>query len=335
MLNSKSGYFKWRERLRFNPAVSKLIYLVQSLWYSNTGAFRKEVKRRARRTSQRGSGVALCCRIRDEGRYLDEFVQYYLAAGVDHFFFYEKLSLDNFRAVLAKYIDQELVTLYESWPHVPVSPAAEEDCLRHSLGRFRWVGFIDADEFVVIRDGRSIGEFLDAYEDCPAVALHWHMFGSNGHRSRPTGPVIAEYTRRESGPNVHVKCFVRPEEVTGYRNPHSWYYRRMQFAVTEMRRTVGGSISVPATAEHAWINHYHFKSDQDYFEKAARKSVHDRVTMQFETRSQEKHTNGLNQSNAVFDDSALRYYLERCRILGWRPSIHNLARLNTAEVLNA
>ena len=66
-----------------------------------------------------------------------------------------------------------------------------------SIGRFEWVGFIDADEFVVIGDNRSIGEFLSEYRTEAGVALHWYMFGSNGHIDRPTaGPVIAEYTRR-------------------------------------------------------------------------------------------------------------------------------------------
>ncbi len=183
------------------------------------------------------------------------------------------------------------------------------------MGRFEWVGFIDADEFVVIRDNQSIGDFLSQYETEVGVALHWYMFGSNGHESRPPGPVIAEYLRRAAVPNRHVKCFVRPECVTKYRNSHSWYYRRMRHAITETGRKVSGSISIPPSAELAWINHYHHKSDQDYFEKAARKSVLDTVGINFETRSTERHLRGQNKENAVFDDSAVQYYTERCRAL--------------------
>jgi len=325
----KSLYFKLREPVRLNPHVSKTIYLLQSLRYSNFGSFRKKVVA-ARRTSAEGQGVALCCRIRDEARYLVEFVEYYLAAGIAHFFFYEKLSLDNFAEVLAPYIDRGVVSLYADWPNVPVSPSAEQDCLLKCIGRFSWVGFIDADEFVVIRDGGSIGEFLSAYEHYPAVALHWLIFGSNGHKKRPEGPVISEYTRRHLEPSKHVKCFVKPKSAANYRNSHSWFYRGMRCAVNELGRKVTGSISMPPTAQRAWINHYHHKSDEDYFEKAARKSVLDTVMMKFENRTLERHVKSEASNNAVSDEAAIEYYLKRCRVLARKPILAAASRASAA-----
>jgi Glycosyltransferase family 92 len=309
-----SSYFKFREALRRNPFLNGAIYFGQSLVYSNFGSFRRQVAVAGKRVG-RPRGIALCCRIRDEARYLEEWLEYYLAAGIEHFFFYEKLSQDNYREILKPYIDRGFVTLFNDWSHVPISPAAEQDCILRSIGRFEWVGFIDADEFVVIRDNRSIGEFLSEYRTAVSVALHWYLFGSNGHQKRPAGPVIAEYTRRAAAPNRHVKCFLRPERVAKYRNSHSWYYRWMRQAVTETGSRVGGSTSLPPSAKSAWINHYHHKSDQDYFEKAARKSVVDTVGMRFVTRSIERHAGGQSVENAVFDDSAIRFYEGRCRAL--------------------
>ncbi len=320
MLRRSSFYFALREKLRFNRALSHTIYFAQSLVHANFGSFRRQVFLASRRVGQ-PRGVALCCRIRDESRYLEEWIGYYLAAGVEHFFFYEKLSQDNYLDVLKPYIDRGIATLFNNWPDLPVSPAAEQDCILRSVGVFEWVGFIDADEFVVVRDSRSIGELLSFYRARPGVALHWYMFGSNGHKTRPSGPVIAEYTRRGADPNQHVKCFVRPECVARYRNSHSWYYRGMRYAVAEMGRKVGGSSSLPPSAELAWINHYHHKSDEDYFEKAARKSVLDKVGIRFETRSTERHLGSQKHDNIVFDDCAVRYYVERCRRLSIAPTL--------------
>jgi hypothetical protein len=266
-----------------------------------------------------GEGVALCCRIRDEARYLSEFVEYYLAAGVDHFFFYENFSADDFRATLSPHIAQGRVTLCADWPYVPVSPAAEEDCILRSIGRFKWVGFIDVDEFVVIKDGRGIGEWLSAYTQHPAVALHWQMYGSCGHKVRPPGPVITEYVRRQPFPNRHVKCFVQPEFAARYRNPHSWYYMGMRDAVNELGRSVRGSTSPTPTAAHAWINHFHHKSDQDYFEKAARQCLAEKLGTIFNNRTLERHIAYESDSNTILDDSAVVYYLERCRIEAREP----------------
>jgi hypothetical protein len=322
-----SLYFKAREIVRFSPLIGSAVYLAQSVLRSNHGEFRRRVVEAGREAGS-GKGTALCCRIRDEALYLDEFIEYYLAAGVDHFFFYEKLSRDHYREVLARWIAAGVATLFDNWPHVPVSPTAEEDCVLRCAGRFEWIGFIDADEFVVIGDGGGIGEFLAEYEKYPAVALHWYMYGSNGHRSRPEGPVIAEYTRREPAPNQHVKCFVRPSLVACYRNSHSWYYRGMRCAVNEVRKGVRGSFAFPPTATRAWINHYHHKSDQDYFEKAARKSVLDKVGMNFEVRSAQRHVEGEQKANTVTDECALKYYLERCRRLAAEPVLMNRVALS-------
>jgi hypothetical protein len=319
-MHLKQSYFRIREKIRRNGHVAACIYRVQSVLYSNFGSFRRQVIRTSRRLGiQSPSGVALCCRIRDEARFLGEWMEYYLAAGVRHVFFYEKLSQDNFREVLRPYIDRGLVTLIEDWPNVPVSPSADHDCILQALGRFEWVGFIDADEFVVIKDNRTIGEFLADHSKKAAVALHWYMFGSNGHKERPAGPVIAEYVRREKNPNIHVKCFVQPASVARFRNSHSWYYRGMRCAVNENGSGVRGSVAFPPTAQKAWINHYHTKSEQDYFEKAARKSVLDTVGIRYNTRTAERLAIADPKANAIVDDCAARYYAARCEALGIRP----------------
>jgi hypothetical protein len=284
MPDQNSLYFKFREKIRLNPQIAKAIYFTQSLKYSTSGEFRKKVLA-ASKDRAKGHGVAMCIRIRDEARYLDEFIEYYLAAGIEHFFFYEKLSVDRF----------------------------------HCIGRFAWVGFIDADEFVVVKDGRSIGEFLSGYTQHPALALHWRGFGSNGHKKRPAGPVIVEYNRRERVPNRHVKCFVQPSSVAAYRNPHSWYYQKLRAAVNELGQPVLGSISLPPTAETAWINHYHHKSDEDYFEKSARKSIADSAGMSFQNRTPARHHAAAQKSNEVVDDIASEYYLHRCQTLRREP----------------
>jgi hypothetical protein len=332
MFDIKTLYFRIREPIRLNPNVSKAIYLVQSLRYSNFGEFNSRV-RAARRLCTPGKGVALCCRIRDEARFLAEFIEYYLAAGIDHFFFYEKLSQDNFEEVLQPYVNRGLATVSADWPHIPVSPSAEQDCILNCMGRFEWIGFIDADEFVVIRDGRSIGDFLSDFRGYPAVALHWRMYGSNGHKSRPSGPVILEYTCREQLPNRHVKCFVRPDCTANYRNSHSWFYAGMRRAANESKQPVDGSTSQPPTAERAWINHYHHKSEVDYFEKAARKSVLDMAGINFQNRTLGRHIESEEKSNAVSDSSAVTYYLARCRALS-RPAVlvpENVSALAACE----
>jgi|GEM_PF-810302 Glycosyltransferases, probably involved in cell wall biogenesis len=311
-----SVYWTIREKVRLNPVVSKSIYIAQStLRLLSKSAFSSNIEDMAR-ANGRGEGVALCVRIRDEAPDLREFVEYYVAAGIRQLFFYEARSVDNFREVLEPFIAAGHVTLISDWPHIPISPAAEHDCALRCVGRYAWMGCIDADEFVVIRDGRSIPEFLAAVpQSYPAVALHWRMYGSNGHVKRPDLPVIVAYSRRQAEPNLHVKVFVRPERVSQQRNSHSWYYRGwLAAAVNEKNKKVWGSTAVPATAEQAWINHYYYKSQEEFERKARRTSILDRVGIQFNSRTPQRGAEYERTANEVADLAAVDYHRALCKL---------------------
>jgi hypothetical protein len=313
-----SIYWAIREKIRLNPLVSRSIYIAQSmLTFASRSEFSSQVAVAANRFGA-GTGVALCVRIRDEAPDLREFVEYYLAAGISQIFFYEARSCDNFREVLAPFIAAGHVTLIDDWPHIPISPAAEHDCVLRCIGRYAWLGCIDADEFVVIRDGRTILEFLSQVPGrFPALALHWRMYGSNRHVKRPDLPVILAYSRRQTDPDLHVKVFVRPEQIRFQRNPHSWYYRGLfSAAVTEKNRKVWGSTSVPPTAERAWINHYYHKSQEEFRRKAKRGSIQDRVGIQFNSRTPQRGAEYERTANSVEDHSAVNYHRGLCAIPG-------------------
>ena len=46
---------------------------------------------------------------KNEGHYLEEWVEYYLSIGVDHFYIYDNDSTDNSKEVLQPYIDKGIV----------------------------------------------------------------------------------------------------------------------------------------------------------------------------------------------------------------------------------
>jgi hypothetical protein len=312
-------YFKIREKLRFSPTVNKTIYLAQSLYHCYFGRLMPDA-RRAHKAPGDPQGVVICMRFRDEAPYLAEWLEYHQAAGVSHFFLYNNFSNDDFMSALQPWIDAGHVTLVD-WPRVPASPAAEEDCVRRALGRFKWVGFIDADEFVVVRDGRSIGEFLETFPRAPGVGLHWRIFGSSMHRVRPTEPVISAYQHRSPEPNAHIKTFLRPERAAQCRNPHSWFYHPLGAARSENGRRLYGSLDMKPTADIAWLNHYFCKSEEEYLEKTSRRPTNDPTTMRFQHRRPERIADELMKNNEIFDPCAVEYYKARCDALGRTPAL--------------
>lgn len=312
-------YFEIREKIRFNPGVNRALYTLQNLYCSFAGRLVGDV-RRAKKSPSNAKGVALCLRFREEARYLAEWLEYYQAAGVEHFFLYNNFSSDDFLSAIQPWLVAGAITLVD-WPRIPASPAAEEDCIRRALGRFAWVGFLDADEFVVIRGGRSIPEFLATFERAPGVGLHWRFYGSSGHIARPALPVIAAYQHRAKDVNRHIKTFVRPDRVAQCRNSHAWFYSPIATAVGEHGNSIYGSFASRPSADLAWINHYYCKSEQDYREKMIRVSTQDKVGIRFPSRRPEKLANDMGKNNEELDTSATEYYRARCAILNCLPGL--------------
>ena len=108
MLKFKNSYFKMREKLRSNSFFTQGIYFGQSLIHSNFGSFRRHVLVASKRGGK-PHGVALCCRIRDEARYMEEWIEYYSYGGRRGAFSFSTRSSaerTNYREVLQPYIDR-------------------------------------------------------------------------------------------------------------------------------------------------------------------------------------------------------------------------------------
>lgn len=299
-----------RFHIRKQPPVAYLGYMLPNLYYAILGRVRDNLNQE----SGPAGRIGLCLRFRDEAVYLAEWLDYYLAAGIYHFFLYNNFSKDNYERVLQPYVAAGRITLID-WPRIPASPSAENDCIARTRGRFEWVGFIDADEFVVIADGRSIPDFLSQFPQACGVALHNYNFGSCGYKERPQEQVISAYTLRETSPNIHFKVFVRPELVTRNRNSHNFYYCRAGRAVNELGKSVTGSMHTTPSAQRAWVNHYLYKSLADYLEKASRNSTLDKLGIRERPRRVERANLAMSLANDVRDTRALEYFRIRKDIL--------------------
>jgi hypothetical protein len=138
--------------------------------------------------------LALATMFKNEGQYLDEWIAFHHAVGIDHFYLYNNNSTDNFREVLAPWIQKGTVTLFD-WPSVGGQISAFNHCIKRFRGKARWIAFLDMDEFLFSPKERDLKKVLKDYTDVPAIFVFWILFGSNGHQTRPAGSVIENYTR--------------------------------------------------------------------------------------------------------------------------------------------
>lgn len=165
-----------------------------------------------------GLGLAVVVIIRDEADYLEEWLCYHHALGVDHFFIYDNGSQDGLHELLERWINHGLVTLLH-WP----LPGGQIDAYNHALRFFGpsvdWMAFFDVDEFLVPLLDDDIPTALARFPDAADVRVPRREFGFSGHRSRPEGLAIEAYTGvadvfgRDPEKGARVKTVLQPRGI--------------------------------------------------------------------------------------------------------------------------
>ena len=101
-------------------------------------------------------GLAFVLIAKNEAPYIEEWINFHHKQGVSHFIIYDNESEDNLREVLKPYIDSGLVTY-----HALTGKARQFDAYNLAVldyGRkFKYMAFIDADEFVFVRNNTYTG----------------------------------------------------------------------------------------------------------------------------------------------------------------------------------
>ena len=213
--------------------------------------------------------LAAVVRVKDEARFLPEWIAHHFILGIERFYIYDNGSCDGTREAIAPFIERGVVT-YVHWPIVPVAPSCYFDFFERFGSASKWVAFFDADEFLFEKAPGAALRVLRSSEGRPAVAINWRYFGSAGYEAVPTGLVTERFTLADASGDEHVKVIAQPSEVLRYRNAHSFYYRRGRLGVTPGGERVYGSFATPRDDPLLVLHHYVYRSRQDYERKAQR-----------------------------------------------------------------
>ena len=104
------------------------------------------------------SGLAICLIVRNEATHIGEWIDFHLKAGVSHFVIYDNGCTDDTIATAQAHLtaaqcavipwDQKL-TDGRSGAEIHNQVLAYAHALRNFGPRFRWMAFIDVDEFII------------------------------------------------------------------------------------------------------------------------------------------------------------------------------------------
>lgn len=233
-------------------------------------------------------GVAIAVHLKNEENYVAEWAKFHRAVGIVHFVVYDNGCTDRTVAILREALPENALTVIP-WKF-RLHDVTNDQTLNsqvvafaHAIlnygSRFRWMAFIDVDEFLLPKKGNTVEEALEGAKGFPNISLPWHMFGTNGHKKRPAGPVTRNFTMRASDPmsrlkNVsNFKCIVDPCAVSEVSVHH---FLTKQYG--DLTSNDAGLV-VPRverklpkfySSEFLQLNHYYTKSEEEFSNKIKR-----------------------------------------------------------------
>lgn len=150
-------------------------------------------------------GIAIAVIIKNEADYLPEWITFHKLVGVRGFYIYDNGSTDESVAIARHFIGDDGLVIPFAGHFVDQRLSRPIDtqtlAFAHAIANFgsqyRWMSFIDPDEFLLPKSEATIPEVLEKHmPDAVNISLPWHMFGPNGHEQKPDGLTIENYTAR-------------------------------------------------------------------------------------------------------------------------------------------
>jgi hypothetical protein len=233
-------------------------------------------------------GIAIVSCVKNEARFIADWITFHQAVGVVHFHLYDDGCEDDTIAIARRLLAADALTVMPWKGRMIDTPTqallnSQSIAFAHSIlnfgSRYERMAFIDVDEFLLPKKGETIMEALAEAKGFPNISLPWHMFGTSGHETRPPGSILRNYTVRGADPMSrkknasNFKCIVDPCQVSEVSIHH--------FSTTahgeETANDVGAVFSRNGRKSSGFysskclqLNHYYSKSKQDLEEKLSR-----------------------------------------------------------------
>lgn len=220
--------------------------------------------------------LSVYCRFRDESIYLREFIEWHLLQGVEHFYMVDHLSKDYPLGVLNPYITKGIVSYSRYTEELPRSGSGQDhstvfirmgnQLLSQVRGETQWLAVLDSDEFLVPAPTVRIPQLLTTFQQYPALAINWQMFGtSNVERVPPNRLLLETMTLRADRDyemNRHVKVIIQPHLTAGM-GIHNCIYVNNTHAVNTNYEPVTTSFNTPILTDKLKLHHY-FSRDLEF-----------------------------------------------------------------------
>ena len=172
--------------------------------------------------------IALCCIVKNENDYLDEYVNYYHNLGFDKIFIYDNNDPngENPSDIIGKYNFIEIINCRGiKYAQCRVY----EHCANICKDQYDWLAFFDADEFLEFRNNNiKIYEYLESFpKDADTIFINWCNYGDNdllGNENNNDRHLVNRFIKpiEDNNENIEIKSIVNLHKyLPKFRIPHN------------------------------------------------------------------------------------------------------------------
>ncbi|KAK9272257.1 hypothetical protein L1049_002628 [Liquidambar formosana] len=159
--------------------------------------------------------MCVCTMLRNQARFMREWVIYHARIGVERWFIYDNNSDDDIIDVIQLLKDANYNITRRVWPWVKTQEAGFAHCALLARDTCEWIGFIDVDEFFHLPSGLLLYDVLrnqSMPNNVAELRTSCHSFGPSGLEHVPNQGSMVGYTCRLRAPERH-KSIVKPEAL--------------------------------------------------------------------------------------------------------------------------
>lgn len=224
--------------------------------------------------------IAVCCIVKNENRYLDEWVDHYLnKLGFDHIFIYDHNDIDG--EVIKDF--GENVSVINFRGHIkPCQELAYKECYEKYLfnSEYKWCLFVDVDEFLEIPEtDNDVKKFLSLpkYITANEIMINWVYVNDNGLIRYENKPLKERFKGGEVWDidmNRHTKPFLKcTSENVNFRCPHIFLgIKDGRYFDAKGNRCIHSGLDSQYMENNkfAYIKHYNTKTIEEFLWKIER-----------------------------------------------------------------
>ena len=229
--------------------------------------------------------VCMCTNVKNENKYIKEFIQYYEKCGVDKIFLYDNNDSDGEKLdqIISNYISSGFVEISDWRGKEKQQLNMMNDCYKKNFDKYNWLIFYDVDEYIHLKDYTNIKQFLndEKFLTCKKIYLNWVFHTDNNLINYENKSLQERFPEKESKPNKDktfkhnlVKSIIRGN-ITNLNIdcPHK--------LSNEFKGCNGNGVEVNLNEcgmedpdfDNNYIDHYFCKSLDEFIEKLNMKDV--------------------------------------------------------------